>query len=165
MQTKIHHSVLNCWWLLPGRFDAGLFQRRSGGNYCGLKVLSRSRGQVLPGREPLIEFGVAGDAAVENPGLQFGEFELLVGDGVVGVERDSGERDLSVLPSEIAHGEQTVAGELAAELVERPVAVSLEFEHASAQIAAACDGSGFGEVDLGLVGTLNTRTAEVRDLS
>ncbi len=116
---------------------------------------------MLPGGEPLIEFGVAGDAAVENPGLQFGEFELLVGERVVSVERGSGERDLSVLPSEIPHGEQTVAGEV----VEGPVAVSLEFEYTGAQLAAAGDGRGFREVEQGLVGTLNARTAEVCDLA
>ena len=51
------------------------------------------------------------------------------------------------------------------ELVERPVAVSFEFEPTGAKIVAAGDGRGFGEIELGIVGTLKMWTAEVGDLA
>ena len=35
---------------------------------------------MLPGREPLIEIGIPGNGAAEDSALQFGKFELLVGD-------------------------------------------------------------------------------------
>ena len=69
--------------------------------------------------------------------------------------------DLIVLPGDIAEVEQAAGGEL----VERPVAVSLEFSYAAAQIAAAGDRSGFGEVELGVVGGLEMGMAEVGDLA
>jgi len=43
--------------------------------------------------------------------------------------------------------------------------LSLEFEPTGAQIVAARDGRGFGEVELGIVGTQKMWTAEVCDLA
>ena len=68
-QTKKNDRALDCWWLWLGRFDGRLVRGWSRGNDGGLKVFSGGGRQVLPGREPLIEFGVARDAAAENPGL------------------------------------------------------------------------------------------------
>src|ERR1700693_4991847 len=151
MQAKNNRRVLNCWWLGLGCSAAGLFLRRSRGNDGGLKILSRGRRQMLPGRQPLIEFGLASDAAAEDLALQFGEFEFPVGDRVVGTERSFRKRDLTVLPGEITDCEQTVADEL----VERPVTMSLEFEYTGAQVAEAGDGGGFIEVELAFVGALH----------
>src|ERR1700693_1436573 len=108
---------------------------------------------MLPGRETLIEFGIASYAAPENPALQSGKFDLLVGDRIVGVERGFRKRDLIVLPGEIVDGEQNVADEM----IKGPVAMSPEFKHAGAQLAATGDGRGFSQVDLGVVGTLKMR--------
>ena len=43
--------------------------------------------------------------------------------------------------------------------------MSLKFEDTGAKIAAAGDGCGFGEVELGIVGSLEMRTAEVCNLT
>src|ERR1700722_3416674 len=86
-QTKKNDRILDCWRLWLGRSGCGLFREWSGGNGCGLEVLSGSNREVLPRREPVIEFPLTGDGATENPALQFGELELLVGNRVVGVER------------------------------------------------------------------------------
>ena len=68
-QTKNNDRTLDCRWLWPWCFDAGLVRGRSGGNDGGLKVLFNCWRQVLPGREPLIDFGIASNAAPENPAL------------------------------------------------------------------------------------------------
>src|SRR6267378_2597137 len=94
--------------------------------------------------EPLIHFSIAGEASAENLALQFRQLELLIGNRVAGAERGFGERNLIVLPCEIAQGEQAVAGEL----VKCPVAAPLELEHTSFQIAAAGNGCDFREVEL-----------------
>ncbi len=159
VQTKKNDRVLNCWWFWLGGLDGG--SGRSRGNNGGLKIFSSRCRQMLPRRQPLIEFGVTRDGTAENSGLQFREFELLAGDRVVGVQSGFRERDLIVLPAEIAESKQTVAGEP----IQGPLAVSLEFKQTGAQLAAAGDGRDFSEVELGLVRALKMRTAEVRDLA
>ena len=78
-QTKQDESALDCRRLWFGSFLAGLFQGRSSGNDGGLKVFSGRWREVLRGCEPLIKFGIASEAAAENPTLQLGKFELLIG--------------------------------------------------------------------------------------
>lgn len=64
-----------------------------------------------------------------------------------------------VLIYEIA--QQQFAG--SSEIVEGPVSVSLELRVAFAQIAAAGDGGGFLQVDLGLIAGVDSWIAEVAD--
>src|ERR1022692_1398816 len=159
VQTKKDKSALDGWRLWFGGLLPGL-QRRSSGNDGSLEALSDGGREVLGGREPLIEFDIAGDASAENPPLQLGEFELLIADRVVGAERSLGEGNLIVLPGQVAQDKQAIGGEL----IEGPVAVSLELDNTAAKIVAAGDGGGFREVELCIVGSLQMRMAEVCDL-
>src|SRR5271163_2644564 len=74
-QTKKDRGGLGCRWLLWGRlsvrnFLSGFIRGRGGRNDGGLEGFSGSRCQVLGGREPLIEFSIAGNAAAEDFPLQ-----------------------------------------------------------------------------------------------
>ena len=155
---------LDCWRLRCdrrfGRFLAGLVQRWGCGDGGGLQIFSSRRREVLLGREPMIPFRIAGEAAPEDPALHPGQFEFLIADGVVGGERRSGERNAIILPSEIAKSEQSIGSKL----VERPATASLQFEETGAEIAVAGDKGSFGEIELGIVGGLEMGMAEVRDL-
>src|SRR5579863_2589755 len=115
---------------------------------------------MLRRRTPLVEFGIAVESAAENPSLEFGERDPLVGDRVIGTDRGFGESDLLLLPSEIPNGQETVG----CELIEQPVAVPFEFKDAAAKLAAARNGCYFAEIDLGIIGTLEVRAAEVGNL-
>src|ERR1022692_4723825 len=68
VQAKKDKSALDGWRLWFGGLLPGL-QRRSSGNDGSLEALSDGGREVLGGREPLIEFDIAGDASAENPPL------------------------------------------------------------------------------------------------
>jgi hypothetical protein len=86
---------------------------------------------------------------------------LLVRDGVSRLDRRAGERNLIVLPGQIGNSEHAVGGEL----IERPLAVPLEFERPGTKLAAAGDGCNFREIELGIIGALEMGPAEICDLS
>src|SRR5580692_5331851 len=163
---KNDRRVLDCRGLWHRRASVSDFltrfvRRRSGRNDGGLERFSGSHCQVLCGREPLIEFGFAGNAATKDFPLQPREFELLVRNRVSALERRTGERNPVVLPAQIFDREQAVGGEL----IERPLAAPLELENTSTKFAAASDGRNFREIELCIVGAVEMRTGKICDLS
>lgn len=86
-QAKKNERILDRRRLSVGDFPAGFTLWWGGRDDGGLKAFSGGGREVARGREPLIQFGVAGKAAAENISLQSREFELLVGDRVASAER------------------------------------------------------------------------------
>src|SRR5579863_1626040 len=84
----LNHGILNGGPLgrrrLGCAFLSELVYRRSGGDGGGLESFLGVGRKALFGSEPMLPFGIAGEASVENSALQLGEFEFLIGDGIAG---------------------------------------------------------------------------------
>src|SRR5208282_6181791 len=157
----LNRAALGGRRLLTCRLLARLVDRRRGGNGSGLQHFAGRGGEVLLRGKPVVPLGIAGKAAAEYPALHLRKFELPITERVAAAEGSFGERNLVVAPAQIAKREQSVAGKL----IEGPLALAFEFEGAGAEIMAAGDGSGFGEIELRIIRAAQMRTAKIGDLA
>src|SRR5216684_1480136 len=111
-QMKKNDGVLDCLWFWFRGFLAGLFHGGSGRDGSRIQGFSGGGRKMLRGREPLIQLGISRKTSPEYFSLEFGKFELLIGNRVTGTERSLGERDLIVLPREIPKGQKAVGCEV-----------------------------------------------------